>query len=51
MRYLIEYDATGTAQYWVVDLADDVNHAIEQFRDAEPTAAIYNIFQLIKVAY
>ena len=45
MKYLVEYqEQSDPPCYYVVDQADDVDHAVEQVRDAIPGCYILNVF-------
>jgi len=44
MRYLVEYEINNVREYYVVDQADDIDHAIEQVQDAYPGATIIHVY-------
>ena len=51
-RYLVSYDGhsfSNPGGFFMVDQADDVEHAKEQCRDANPDCTILNVYQLVKV--
>lgn len=52
MRYLVEHglaDQDTVIEYYVIDQADDVEHAIEQVLDAHPDHKIFAVHRLLQV--